>query len=340
MSLGTRVVPRSLREQCAGLFTWWVRELRDTGEAVLARILPGLASRTVVHLKGSPFDAQPVEVLPELQSGTRIVLALDPKQVLTFDVTVPSVVERDLRSAMGLYLERELPISTDRVHLDMRVKRRDRTSRTIMAELVLVHRSLVERVCRPLSDAGLRIVRVGVQRDGEVIGNLLPRRTRLEQLRMTDLDRRLAAAAAVLAAAVAVVIGAQWAFERYQIAKELSRVQAAAATARALALRYERESRPIADLAELMARPDASDVLTALTKRIPDPSWLYEVEVLPQPGDTMHVKMGGFVPTATVFTDMLAKETEFQDVRLLSASSAGLGSGKDRVQLTARWRAK
>ncbi len=54
----------------------------------------------------------------------------------------------------------------------------------------------------------------------------------------------------------------------------------------------------------------------------------------------MGLKAAGFVPAATMFTDMLAKAPEFQEVRLASATSAGLGTAKDRVQLTARWGVK
>ena len=327
----------TLREQFDGFLSWWLRELREVGEAVLARLVPALARSRVIDVHGSSFAAESSEDIASLPPGTRLILALDPTQALVFEVTFPSAVERDLASATALYLERELPVRAERVYVHTRVKRRNRGARTIVTEVFVVHRELVDGLRARFADAKRPIGRIGVRCGGEVSGDFAPRRPRLGDLRATPLDRRLAAVAASLGVVLVAVICAQWGYERYQVGRELNRLDIAATAARAAQSRFERESKPARQLIAIMARADAADVLAVLSARVPDSGWFYEIEVTPQAGDRMRVTASGFVPTATTFIDMLGKTPEFQGVRLTSASSAGLGSGRDRIQFAARW---
>ena len=48
------------------------------------------------------------------------------------------------------------------------------------------------------------------------------------------------------------------------------------------------------------------------------------------------IKLSGFAPAATILVDLLGSSHQFDMVRLVSAQSAGLGSGLDRLQLSAR----
>lgn len=87
----------------------------------------------------------------------------------------------------------------------------------------------------------------------------------------------------------------------------------------------------------LMARPDAVDVLRTLTSDIPSDTWMYELEVKGASAPGYQVKLSGYAPTATMFVDALEKRPKFDGVRLVSAASAGIGTARDRLTVTARF---
>ena len=157
---------------------------------------------------------------------------------------------------------------------------------------------------------------------------------------MTPLDRRLAVAAAALAVIAGGVIAGQWIYERMQVGKELRQVEALAGNAERAARDLARQSNSAAALIKLIGKTDALNVLTSLTSSVPADSWAYEVDVAPGQGGVLQAKVGGFTPTSTVLVNVLEKTPELEQVRLVSSASAGIGTGKDRMKLTARWAGK
>ena len=335
-----------LRVEIAAFVSWWLHELRDLGETLLVRVAPKLARRVVVRFEGSTGSiwmggqTQPLELVESLR-GTRAVLVLDRRDVLTHELHLPAAVERELDRAIELHLERELPLPRERVCVDWKVIGRNRQHQRIVVSLLVVHREHVDRVLGRVTECGLRPIRIGVAGTaGDIVGNVLPRRVRPEQLRLTPLDRRLMGAAVGLAVLTLAVIGGQWMYERVEVGRELQRTSGLATTAETVSRQLTNNSAAAAALVNIMAKPDAVDVLTALTANVPRDSWAYELEVTSAQAGALQIKLGGFTPTATTFVDVLEQTPELEQVRLVSAASAGLGTGKDRLRLTARWAGK
>jgi hypothetical protein len=335
-----------MRVEVVAFLSWWILELREMGATLLVRVAPKLARPVVVRFQGAEAwmtagaDPQPLEAIETVQ-GSRAVLVLEDRHVLRHELILPAAIERELEHAMELHMERELPVARDDVCVDWKVTRRDRQQQRIVVRLLVARREHVAYARDRVSACGLRPVRVGViGPSGEIDGNLLSQRVRPDRLRFTPLDWRLAMLSSALALGTAAVIGGQWFYERLEVSREAERVTATAATAESLTAKLLAGSASGVALIRLMDKPDAIDALTQLTASAPQDTWAYELNVVPGPNSTLQIKLAGFTPTATMFADMLEKTPELDQVRLVSASSAGLGSGRDRLQLSARWHAK
>lgn len=355
-------VTSSLRITLGTLFAWWLRELRETAEDMLAKLAPRLVTRTLVILTrdggsvslvrgahrecvltfsndaaGSWPDALDLTGTAVAVRGTRAVFALSSDDVLTRSLTLPESVERDLDQVVGLQLERESPMPLERVCIDRQISERLRRERQIKVDVSLVHRARVEQVRELARKWGVHVVRVGVSTEsGDVTGNFLRAPTRLSRLKLTPTDRRLAVSAATLATVCLGVVAFHWVYERVEIGRELRHLQDPADAAGGLAKRLETDAAPAVALVNLMRQPDALDALTTLTTEVPRDSWVYDLDVSAQWPQTPRIKLSGFTPTATMLVGVLGTGGRFDDVRLVSAMSAGLGSAQDRLQLTAR----
>lgn len=343
-----RALGLSLREEATAFVSWWLHELRDCAAAFLARVVPGFARPIVVELDGDAAtviagaERTPL-ACPESppEHVARAVLVLRERDVLVHELVLPAAVERDLDSVVDLQLERELPMRREHLCVYSQILRRDREHQRITIRVIAVHRQRIEGVQRRAVEHGLRPVRIGVAlRGGELCGDLLPRRARPDRLRVTPLDRRLAITAGALTVLCCGVIAGQWIYERVQVNKELARVQALAREADRTARELGRQSASGTALIALVSKADALDVLSALTTSVPTDSWAYEIEVAPGQGDVLQVKLDGFAPTAATLVNVLERAPEIERVRLVSSASAGIGTGKDRLKLTARWAGK
>lgn len=327
--------------EISAFLSWWLNELRDVAESALGRVAPKLVKSVVVRAEGDVLiRADGVETLAPEQSPsvTRAIAVLGIQDVLVHDIVLPLAVERELDRAVDLHLERDLPMSRDLVSVDWQVTRRDREARRISVRVLIARRDRVEKLRELTSAHGLRTVRVAAaDASGELVGNLLPRRARADRLRFTSLDRRLAAVAGALALAAAGLTAGQWIYERSQLADEVERASALASKAESLAHILQTKSSNASALIAIMNTQDAVDVLTSLTSSVPQDTWAYELDIKPVAAGGYQVKLGGFAPAATMFVDTLEKAPQFEQVRLVTATSAGLGAGRDRLQLTARY---
>lgn len=352
----------NLRIPLGELLGWWLRELRETAEELLGRLAPRLVTRTLVSLRrdggsvsivrgshkecvltfsnnaaGSWPDALDLTGAAAAVRGTRAVFALSPDFVLTRRLTLPESVERDLDQVVGLQLERESPMPLERVCVDRQIGERLRRERRIRVDVSIIHRARVEQVRELARKWSVQVVRVGVSTgSGDVTGNFLRAPTRLSRLKLTSSERRLAVSAVTLAAVCLAVVGFHWGYERLQLRRELDHLQGPARAAGSLAKKLETDAAPAEALVKLMEQPDALDALTTLTTEIPKDTWVYDLDVSAQWPQTPKIKLSGFTPVATLLVGLLGSGGRFDNVRLVSAMSAGLGSAQDRLQLTAR----
>jgi len=271
--------------------------------------------------------------------GARATLVLTSKEVLISDWTFPEAVQGELDQVIKLKLERELPIQPERVYVDHWISGRTPQQTYIAVRVLVAHRKQLERLRQLAHCWGVRPMRVALAvepgRCEPIVGDLLPNRARLSQRAPTVRDRLLVRAAVALTLALVTVTGSQWVYERGKVGAEVLRVQTNAKSVRALARRLEHEQAPARALLDIQALPDAADLLKSLTETVPNDSWVYELQAFTPTSAAVQLELSAFAPAATVLADTLEKSSRFGKVRLVWASSAGLGTAMDRLQLTA-----
>jgi general secretion pathway protein L len=350
------------RGEVGELLLWWLQELRDLTEALLSRLAPRLVTHTLIRLEGAgasvwlvrgahrervgdftcdargnwPEKPTPPEAAAAIQ-GTKAIIALPMEQVLTHRLSLPAAVDHDLEQVVRLQLERECPLPLDRVYVDRVVHRRPRRDQKIDIDVLIVQRDRIERLRTLAKGWGLRLTRIGMSGGAApVVGNFLRKPTARTRLEFTRTDRRLVVSAVIGAAVCAGVIAYQWGSERIQVGRKLRSLEAPAASAERLTRQLEKDALPAEALVGLMRQPDAVDALITLTADIPGDSWVYELDVSAQWPQAPQLKLSGFTPVATMLVGVLSNAGRYDNVRLVSAMSAGLGSAQDRLQLTAR----
>jgi len=349
------------RENIGGLLSWWLQELSELGTLILARMAPQRVTFTRIRLqqqqgtieiiKGTacqpvgtfvldadgnwPSECEPPECMEAIR-GTRAVIAVAPEHVLAHTLTLPAAVERNLEQAIALQLERECPIPFDRILVDRLSRRRTRAGSQIEVDVLIVERARIDRLRESARAWGLNVARIGVATADSVVGDFCRKQASGPSLRFTRIDRRLAITAAALAFLCVSVIAFQWSYERLQVGKKLDSLGTRASSATVLARQLEQDAKPAEALVRLMKSPDAVDTLVGLTADIPKDSWAYELDITAQFPRAPQIKLSGLAPVATTLTGVLTNTGRYDNVRLVYAMSAGLGSGQDRLQLTAR----
>lgn len=341
---------------------WWVQELRETAELLLGRVAPRWVTRTLVCLEphrgsisvirgaqrvsvcllpedvlGKGWAARNALEVPVALRGTRAVFAVAPEYVLTHTLTLPASVAPDLDQVVSLQLERECPLPLERVHVHHRIRQRLPADRRIEVDLLIIQRDRIERLQALSQQWGLHLVRIGmISTTGDVTGNFLHAPHATGRRRLNTTDRRLMRSAVCLGVLVLITLAGHWGYERIVVGRELRRLDAPAASADLLTQRLRAQAAPAEALTALMRQADALDTLITLTEDIPADAWVYELDVSAQGSQVPRIKLSGFAPIATTLVSQLQRSGHFDDVRLVTAISAGLGSGQDRLQLTAR----
>ena len=351
-----------LRVEIGAFAGWWAQELREAGEAVLARLAPRLMTHTLIRLEragGSvwtirgaqrervcsfvrdasgawPRELEPPQAAAAVR-GTKAVFGFAAEFVLTHKLVLPASVERELEQVIALQLERDCPMPLDQVYVDRRAGKRSRTGTKLEVNVLIVQRERVERVRELARLWGVRLARIGMSSGPDnVIGDFLRTPANEGLFRLTRTDRRLGVAAVVLAVLCTAVIAFQWSYERVMVGRELRTLREPATAAEMLARQLKTDATPAEELVGLMRQPDALDVLTTLTESTPKDTWFYDLDITAQWPQIPHVKLSGFAPVATMLVGALQNTGKLADVRLVSATSAGLGSAQDRLQLTAQ----
>lgn len=288
--------------------------------------------------------------LGDLPAGASTTIALEPSLALRHDFELPSAVRAELDSAVALYLERQVPLPSDQVYMDWRVTHPDPQRQRLHVQLLVVRREMVDQLREYVSGWGLRPVRIaldgrdpasaadsGLGAPGALRGNFLPRSFGALRMRLARTERRLAMLAIALAACLLVLILGQRSYERHRVNAELHRTEQLARSARDFARKLDIESAPARELTAKMSSADCLNVLAGLTRLIPLDSWVYDLKIDPGKDSSMTIELAGFAPAATTLTELLAKAPALQQVRLLSATSAGVAAAQDRLQIAAMW---
>jgi general secretion pathway protein L len=289
-------------------FNWWLAQLADLLPPFLRRTAPAAADATViapVGPLGSGIEAIAVGLrrsgketplgryalgsagvgLADLPSagGRPTVLRLGEADVLAKTVNLPLAAERELEQVLAFEMDRETPFQADQLFWRHQIQAVDRQNGRLSVRLLLLPKEKLAPLLAALGQIGITPERVEIA-DGPDAGTCLPLFAE-NGSRRPIASRSLTVAAGICCAALAIgVVVTPFIRQSTALAaldRQLASGRAAAAEAARLHREIDRLSRS-ADLIrserEKVGRPLA--VLAAVTRIMPDDSYLTELELL------------------------------------------------------------
>ncbi len=295
---------------------------RDNGQIEeLGRIsttLPDAAERVAAILGGLKAES------------TRVEVDVPAQRLLVKQIRLPLAAEENLRQVLGFEMQRQTPFRTDQVYFNYRVTARRAQSQQLTVRLSVVPRTVVDDVLEPLADWHLAPEEGNPRsdRDSRVFA-FVP--AAAGQRSAGGLHRALLVLNVVLLVAVVAVPLVQQ--QRYldQLRTRLAEVRVSATTASDLQQRIDqRQARSRYVFAQKTGKPASVELLEELSRRLPDDTWLFRVEV--RDGK---VYLQGTSSRSSSLIAELEGSRFFEDVRFASPVTQDGTSGRERFHLSA-----
>jgi Tfp pilus assembly protein PilN len=295
-----------------------------TGDPLVSRERPNLRAPLPATL--------PEPMLAALERGRRVRILVATDCAFTRRLSLPLAALPHLRSAVSLQLPKLLPLGPQLLVTDVAVVATDIDRKRFEVELAALKRADLELVIAALATWGLRVGSVHLA-DGPGSPSRFRFATQPEQRYRRNwrrADRWLTATAAGLACTCVALA----ATESYRADTSLAVAEAATSDAARSAL-SERQLllarlEPLQALAQHENTPSAAAVLSEVSALIPTDSWITTFEIKQR-----SLRLVGVSPDAADLVKRLAASHLLNDVELRSALSAGIGTGKDRFEITA-----
>ena len=271
-----------------------------------------------------------IRLIPPAQRQRPVIAEIPAERALSKIVSFPAGAKGRLDRILEFEIGRHFPFPAERVYFQHRVSGSS-TEGMITVEIVAVPREIVDGICSVLAEAGLRPAGIAIAGGGDSPPLFLPaitlRRSRLEVAPTT----RLLAFAAALSALAAIL---SWPLAQQArldaIERELATLKPRAEIGLRAAEAQRRDSERSATILRLRAgRPMLVGVLDALSRDVPDGSWLLSLSV-----SGREVMLDGLSPSAATIALALEKSHDVTGVVFRSPITRE-ASGLEHFQLGA-----
>ncbi|MCC7328458.1 MAG: pilus assembly protein PilM [Burkholderiales bacterium] len=215
---------------------------------------------------------------------TRVVISLPAADVLRKKVVLPAAVEENLRQALAYDLDRHTPFKSDELYFDAVIVDRDTGRNTVTADLAAVRRAIVDSALRHVAAWGSDVAAVVPEPPASAARsrlNLLPDEARASKSvwGRWQLWMPLLLLAVMALAAVTIPL---WQKRDYVLQLAALADQARGRAAVSETLRTELNAR-VGDYNHALQRkhafPDALTVIDAVSKLMPDDTWLTQFDL-------------------------------------------------------------
>jgi general secretion pathway protein L len=316
-------------------FSWWFAQLADLLPPFLRRTAPTAEDATVIAPIGpiaQGIDAVAVierrsgketplgrfalgpAGLAELPhaSGRPAVLRLGEADVLGKTLTLPLATQRELGQVLSFEMDRETPFHAEQIYWNHRIAEIDRQNDRLSVRLQLIPKASLAPLLAALAQIGLAPDRVEVA-DGPDAGACLPLSDTNGGSRQARRIGRfvlpLAAGCAGLALATVVTPFVRQSIALADLDRQIAKGRAAAAEAAGLRREIDQLSRS-ADLIESEREKVGQplQILAAVTRVVPDDSYLTELELLQR-----KLTLSGRSTAAARLIGAFAADSEFRN---------------------------
>ena len=337
--------------------SWWLGELRGFyGEAV-RRLEAASRSMVVIeagerywilrqgrraigqvdwHHQDAASGADTLrQLIPAGRRGRPVLVEVPPERVLSKVVHLPAGAQRELDRILEFEFPRHFPFPAERVLFRHRLLGRREAvgsgAAALAVEIVAVPRETIDEIAEALSAAGLRASGIAMIAAGDAPPLFLAP----EALTSAPARARSSRVLAVGVGLLAVGAAASWpGAQQMRLAAIDQELAALKPGAEAVLKTREQQRREIDRSAAVLrlrgARPPLVTVLDALTREIPDGSWLLSFSVAGR-----DVVIEGLSPSAATIAMALEHSPNFTDIVFRSPITREPGSGLEHFQLGA-----
>ncbi len=335
---------------------WWFGEIQSFVHDVIAQLAPTWSRSITIFLeKGRirivdtpPVSDEPLldidyestnteltesvtaQIKALLKGGGRAHLVVCSGRSFIQQLRMPVAALPHLQTAVSLQFPKLLPMRPDELLTAIELVSAD--SRIGIIDLAALKRAEIEPVFKAVTAAGLRVSSIRLADDLKATP-----RFRFQFSNATGRDsslRRVDKLLVGIAAGLGLACTAVTVTQSYRATHALSLAEAhilPAATAaldRRQALLNKLE--PLTALTELESRAALAPLLAELTSTLPQDTWITTFEMKDR-----RLRIVGVTPDSATLVKLMSSSGSLNDVELRSSMSAGVGTGKDRYEITA-----
>ena len=338
---------------------WWVDELASMVPAPIREFFAAPESTITIEAHGDEFivahragehvqtiariprDALAARALrlsiPQVTGWRRwladpVILSLAPGEALQRTLTLPLAAERNLDGILKHEVARQSPIEADAIYFDYRVTQRDPASGTLGVGLRILRREGVDALAGLCRDAGITLSAIEFIGDAtHADGGNLPSDPRANrELRLHPrIVPVLGLSVLLLALAFVWAMFLRGEMIQGQLSDKIDDARTRAGTVERLERDLKAADRQVAFLSGEKRSPAAVAVLAAVTRLLPDGSWLNEFELN---GD--EVRIHGFSDSAASLIAKFDSSPDFGDAQFRSPLMQGAVPGTQRFDIS------
>jgi general secretion pathway protein L len=263
-------------------------------------------------------------------ASTRVEVAVPEEKLLEKQVQLPLAAEENLRQVLGFEMQRQTPFRAEQVFFNYRVTARRPEAQQIAVQLSVVPRTVVEPVLNCLADWDLAPAadKDGAEQGGGIFA-FAP--SDAAQRPSSRLNRGLVVLNVALLVCVVAVPLAQQQRHLDALRVRFDEIRTAATAASGLQERIDRHSAQSRYLfAHKADHPASVELLEELSRRLPDDTWLFRLEV--RDGK---VHLQGTSTRASSLIAELEDSRFFEGVQFASPVTQDGTSGRERFHLSA-----
>ncbi len=277
------------------------------------------------------IDAGAYDVLnSQLQPGQKAVLLVPVSFVLQQTIELPEAAIADIQSAVSFQVERVSPFRLEQVHYVARLIRRETKNKAIIVQLSILARSRIQDVLDAITKNNVNIAAIYIDDDPSVPKlNLISNDNAFAGKGIWRFNLvNLVVTAGVLFLLAAIVFSAYRLHYTAESSEE-NAVQVANIIKRNTLLQTQIAG--LAKVDDFIARRRGGlysvEVLNNITKRMPDGSWLFSLDIRPK-----EVILSGFSNDVSRLIETLSS-APFSNPELISPVVYGRAGGETRFEV-------
>jgi general secretion pathway protein L len=353
-------LPERFRRAAVSFLVWWAGELASIvphrlrralsargrilvldevgSELIVSRFGEG-GCREIGRVRGAPDGASEGKATSRLEApvpkGTRLVVRLAQHHALRKLVELPLAAEENLREVIRFEMARLTPFTAEQVYFAARIAGRDLDASALRVELTVARRGVVDRLRERVAPLGLRPHGACLAGDDPQGGPILDLDPEGEKGGRAPAWGRpslyLAALAAGLALAVVYVPLERKQSQVEALAGLLVEARAEAEAVQQLRAEIDRvraESRFA--FQRRNEAPTVLAVLNELTERLPDGTWLFQLQLRQN-----ELQILGYSPAASSLIAIIEQSPLFENARFRSPVTRDARLGAEQFHVSA-----